>query len=138
MAPGLENWQQGSSPSGPRLLLQQNHGLWPEGRQAADPNRVIPKDSDTAGASPTISESHRKECVETVFFPGFPRGWGGSGPDYQISRLNRHPLVKTAQKPEPGGDGGRHWEPWAEPLRNVLRTQKDLTRSPRSYFRWSR
>ena len=50
-----------------------------------------------------------------------------------MSRLHTHPPVKTAQKPEPGGDGGSQWEPWAEPLRNVVRTQKDFTRPLRSF-----
>lgn len=91
---------------------------------------------------PPISESHRQECLETMSIPGFPRalgrgGRGGSRPAYQISRLHRHPPVKTAQKPEPGGDGGSHWEPWAEPFRNILRTQKDFTRSLRSFFQRS-
>ena len=69
--------------------------------------------------------------VHSRLSPGV--GVGGSRPAYQISRLHTHPSVKTTQKPEPGGDGGSQWEPWAEPLRNVVRTQKDFTRPLRSF-----
>ena len=78
-----------------------------------DPNRVIPKDSDTAGASPTISESHRQECVKTVFFPGFPRGWGGEGqapiirsPDSTDTCLSRPPRSQS-QEEMGAGTGSR-------------------------------
>ena len=65
-----------------------------------DPNRVIPKDSDTAGASPTISESHRQECVKTVFFPGFPRRWGGGGVRPRLSDLQTQQTPACQDRPE--------------------------------------